>query len=579
MIAVVLVTGYSLYGGLFFAAGAVHSSLADAAGPPETDVLEDSPDRPTGPNASAFRFREANAGMDYSYRSTDQFFYEEMISNAGVFAADYNTDGWTDVLAVGGKRPVLFENANGTFEQSGALPPIEGTVDAALWIDYNVDGRPDLVVLREESPPLLLENVEESFEKRSSVFEESLSHPYGATTADYDRDGCPDLFVYQNGNWSGGLPTGFENYSAPLNDDNGHQNVLYEGTCSGFTRVESSAIRGERWTLAATFVDFNGDGRPDIHTANDFNQDIVYLNRGNGTFRQHPLGETTNRNGMASEVADVSRNGRLDVFVSNIYYPEWAAERINPNIVSKSRGNTMIVNQGDGAFTDQTEDYGVAKGGWGWAAVVADFDNDGYQDLFHATQHMTFENRRLVFQPEEIDRLQENTYYSFPAVWKRIDGDSAFARHRNRLFSRVDPEEAGFTPADGHGVASLDYDNDGDVDLVVATTDEYRVYENRVNRTSAVQVRVLGEDGSQTAAHGATVTVVAGNQTRRVQSRTDFLSQDSRLIHVGVGNRTRVDVRVVWPDGTERVFEGVPANRRITVTPSGIRETVDLSGS
>lgn len=572
VIGVVLVAGYSMFGGLVLAGSVVHQSLADDEPLPESATASDrQADVGSESGSGEFQFRTVDAGLNYSSGSTYEG-YGDAITDAGVYTADYDDDGWPDVLAIGNdtRGPVLFENADGSFEPSGALPGIERNVTAALWVDYDVDGRPDIVLLAEGSPPLLLENVGGSFEKRPSVFERSLSAPYGATTADYDRDGCPDLFVYQYGDWDEGLPKGFHNYSTQIDDDNGDPNYLYEGDCSGFTRVERTAVRGTRWTLAASFVDLDNDGWPDIHTANDFNHDIVYLNQGNGTFRQVALGERTNRNGMSSEVADVTGNGRLDVFVTNIYYPDWAAERINPMAKDKAGGNNLITSHGDGTFVMRANQYGIQAGGWGWAAVIADFDNDADEDLFQATQHLTFQGREQTFTPDELERLRDLPYYSFPAVWERSSLTS---------FDRVDAEASGFGTTDGRGVVRLDYDRDGDLDLVVATTDRYRVYENRMDRGNAVQLRVRDRNGSQTTAYGATVSVSGGEQQRRVHARTDFLSQDSRLVHIGIGNRTMVDVHVVWPDGTERTFEDVPAGQRLVVTPDGVQHRSELDGA
>lgn len=568
VVVAVLVAGYSLYGGLAVAGVAVHDSLAVGSTVP---AGSDAPDRAASgsdgaTNSGTLAFESVEVGLNYSHVSETRG-HMEMVSSAGVYVGDYDGDGWPDVLAVGGERPVLFENRNGTFEQSGALPEVDQDVRSAAFADYNLDGRPDIILLAEDSPPLLLENVGGGFERRESVFERSLDVPFGGTVADFDRDGCPDLFVYEYGDWLEEFPVGQVNYSAPLNGDNGNPDHLYWGNCSGFRHAENAGIEGDRWTLVASAVDLDGDGYPDIHAANDFNHDVVYANRGNGTFEQVVLPERTNRNGMSSEVADVTGNGNPNVFVTNIYYPDWAAERINAETKLKARGNNLVGNLGDHAYVNRGEQYGVTKGGFGWAATIADFDNDGDEDLFHTTRQMTFERRDVLFSDEELEELRGHSYYSYPAVWERADANA---------FSRVDPEDAGFEGHDGRGVARLDYDRDGDLDLVVATTGEFRVYENAADGRNAVQVRVLDENGSQTGAYGATVFVDAGDQQRRVHARSDFLSQESRLVHVGVGDAETVDVRVVWADGTERVFEDVPAARRLVVTPGGVREETAL---
>jgi hypothetical protein len=564
----VLVVGYSLYGVFFLAVGTLTEGWSTAG--TSSGSMNGAPARSTisTTNTSTdVRFDLAETGLEYTFDS-HSVGDMAMTSHAGVYAGDYDSDGWTDLLAVGGEQPVLFENEGGTFVHSGALPQIDRDLWGAVFVDYNVDGRPDIVLLAEGAPPLLLENVGGGFEKRDA-FERPLPVGFGAAVGDYNRDSCPDLFIYQYGNWTKRLPAGSDNYSVSVNEDNGNPNFLYQGTCSGFERTDTSAIRGERWTLAASFVDLNGDGRPDIHESNDMNHDVLYLNRGNGRFEQVRLPERTNRHAMSSEVTDITGDRRLDVFVTNIYYPPWAAEEIMPELDRKARGNNLLANHGEGVFVGRGEQYGIETGGWGWAAVIADLDNDGDKDLFHTTRNLTFDRRDVLIDERAQRRLARRPYYRHPVVRERINVTS---------FRRVDASKSGFAPMDGRGAASLDYDNDGDVDLVVATTSRYHVYENRGERNNAVQVRVLGRNGSQTEAYGAEVIVETDRnaQYRRVHARTDFNSQDSRRVHIGVGNATHVDVRVVWPDGTERLFGGVDVDQRLVVTPAGIERRTSL---
>jgi hypothetical protein len=256
------------------------------------------------------------------------------------------------------------------------------------------------------------------------------------------------------------------------------------------------------------------------------------------------------------------------VFVSNIYYPPAINEKINESMPVKAHGNNLLVNRGDGTFDETSREYGVTQGGWGWAAAAADFDNDGDRDLFHATRRMSFRYSNHRLSESEIRRIKLTyPFYSYPAVWER----------RGDTFVRKRPQDAGFTKTNGRGVASLDFDRDGDVDLIVANADgEYRVYENANGAGSALQVALVG-DGAATT--GARVAVTTGGETRfRVRNaKADYLSQDSRVLHVGTGNNTRATVRVAWPDGTETTVSAVRTDQRIYVSPGGVVKTVDLA--
>ena len=554
-----------MYVGFAVGVGVVHDSLLHESG---FEANSSSPGQFSEDDltdgSGNLQFEPVDVGLDYTYESTMQSYQEALISNAGVYVEDYNSNGKDDVLAIGGPEPVLFENVGGAFEATDAIPHISGFVRAAHWIDYDGSGEPDLILFVDDGPPVLLENNDGQFEKRPDEFDMSLAVPKGATSADYTGDGNLDLFVYQNGDWNDRLPAAHSNYSIPINEDNGNPDYLYRNTGDGFELVEDAGITGDRWTLAASFVDLTNNGLPDIHTANDINHDVVYLNRGDGTFEQVQLPERTNRNGMSSEVADVTGNGHLDVFVTNVYYPDWAVGTMLPGLEIHAGGNNLISPQGEDSFVMREDQFGLEAGGWGWAAVIDDFTNNGQQDIVHTTSDLEFNARDLSFTPDEVEELNAYEFFSYPVVFER-DGENSF--------EQLSAERTGFDSMDSRGMASLDYNQDGTLDLVIATTDGYQVYENQNNDHNAIFVDVRDETGSYSGAYGATITVDDGvrEQTRHVHDRQDFLTQNSRLAHVGIGSQPEADVHVVWPDGTERTFEDIEAGHRIVVTPDGIQ--------
>ena len=486
--------------------------------------------------------------------------------NNGVYVADVDNDGWEDLLAVGAERPALFRNTGGAFERTGELSGLEREDKSAAFVDY-----------------------EGSFE-RTDIGLGNFTHPLGAAVADYDGDGDRDLFVYQSGDWADERPEGYFSPNKSITDDNGNPNVLFENTGtsetsraageggdtgesgdSRFERVDAPAIADDRWSLAASFVDLTGDGRPDIHVANDYNNDTVYLNRGDGSFERIQLGGPTARNGMASEVNDVNRDGRPDVFVTNIDIPA-SRETLSPDRYERlkrflqyvihsgrTRGNTMLVNRGAGEFVDRAGAYGVREGGWGWAASVTDLDNDGDRDLLHTTQTVVALN-------------QSDPVFTLPMVWER-GADN---------FTRLDASDRGLAEQDGRGMVTVDYDRDGDRDVIIANYHgPYAVYENTVRSpdteegagasvpASAVQFEIVDENGAVAIGANATVTVDGRETAVWQHSRTDFVSQESAVTHVGLGDAEGATVDVTWPDGTERTVD-LDADRRYRVGPDGV---------
>jgi hypothetical protein len=526
--------------------------------------------QPLGSDAATegIRFENAteSAGIDYHATGTGSG-----NGNSGVYATDIDNDGWTDLLIIGGESPALFVNRGGEFERRAAFPNVTADVKSAAVVDYDGDGWDDIVFFRVEDEPVVLHNEGGEF-ARTDIGLGNLTYPLGATAGDYDGDGDSDLFVYQSGRWAEHKPAGYSNVSEQVGDDNGNPNVLYENTGEGFERVTDTGIDGRHWSLAASFVDLTGDGNPDIHVANDYNNDTLYVNQGDGSFERRTLGPATDRNGMSSEVGFVTDDDRADLFVTNIYVPmNTAREALSEEefaIVSdfvyyrlgkRAKGNSLLVSRANGTLDDQAAALGVQEGGWGWAASFADFDNDGDQDLFHTTQ--TF-----------VRIHDDDPVWPLPMVFER-DGEG---------FERRDAADVGFAETDGRGTAVLDYDRDGDLDLVVAQYDGgFRLYENvggdpvaEGDRdgagTNALQLRLKSsEDGP---ALGARVTVTVDGETthRVVNARSDFRSQDTRMVHLGLGDATAVEeVRITWADGSERVLTDVPANRTVTVTRGG----------
>jgi hypothetical protein len=553
----------------------VIASWATGAVPPASPTLDDA----TTPNATGGGFApgsfanvSASAGLHYATDSN-------RMENGGTFVADYDGDGWPDLLLTGGDGPVLYHNDNGTFAPSGALPDVSGRVKTALFFDYDADGDPDLLLLRRYDTPVLLANEGGSFAVRDAGFDQATAVPKSASAADYDGDGCLDVFVAQNADWANTTPRTAAADPGPVGadvsgaEDNGNPNYLFAGDCGSFEVVnEAAGISGTSWSLATSFVDLTGDGHPDVHVANDFNEDVIYVNRGNGTFRRHVLGEATDRNAMASEIADVDGDGRLDIFVTNIFLPKRFRQQAK-RVSGQGLGNNLLVNRGNGTFVDRAGAYNVTVGGWGWAAVLGDLDNDGDRDLFHGimTQALSMGMRNALrregIDPDRYVRAHPDLMY--PRIWERT-GEAFAKRNASRL---------GFGRKDGTGVAALDFDRDGDLDLAMAPPDGgVALYENRMRTGRSLAIR-LERPGLVT---GARVYVTAGdrNWSRVRNARADFLSQDSRTLHVGLGDARTVDrVRVVWPDGTTTTVRDVPTDRSLVLTPDGVARSRPLNRS
>ncbi len=496
------------------------------------------------------KFREVSLERGINYSTYNDRY---LPGNSGLYVTDFNRDSWPDFLALGGERPVLYQNKEGVFNESGVLQGIGGgdSFKSAVFFDYDNDGWEDLYLLSETGESLFLENSEGEFHVKEVGLQEDFRVPMGASAADYDGDGCLDVFVIQNGDWERTDPTGMEQTFVEDDLDNGNPNILFEGGCSEFTRVRKTGIEGEHWSLAASFVDLNNDTLPDIHVANDFGEDVLYVNSldsGSGpSFRRNELGFWTNRNGMSSEVEDLNRDFLPDILVTNLYKSEeYRENRLKSDSPNKYRfeGNNLLINTGDFAnevkFREEAEKYNLKRGKWGWAAILADFNNDGMSDVFHSTGRS---------HPVRLEEINLTT----PVFG--IRKEDGFKR-RDDLFEAID----------GRGAVKLDFDRDGDLDILLADHQgRHRLYENRLEGGNWIQIRVRPDDKP---ALGTKVYLTANGITRlKIQnSKFDFLSQDSRYLHFGLGSAQNVDeIRIVNPYGDKKILRDVEANQRLSI--------------
>jgi len=455
----------------------------------------------------------------------------------GVAAGDYDGDGFVDLYAVHGDTGanLLFHNnGDGTFDDvaSAAGVAAPGTLGSGpVFADYDGDGRLDLLVLGIEttSPKLFHNRGDGTFEDVTAasglaVTENSLSASWG----DYDRDGDLDLFI--------------THWGTVLSDVGPTQSLWRNNGDGTFTDVSdvtgiSDGIRARArvsfdYTFTANFADINNDGWPDLLISSDFGTSMVFLNQQNGGFAHvTDPAVITDQNGMGGSVADYDGDGNLDWFVTSIW-----------NTTSGKTGNRLYRGHGDGTFTDVTSTAGVAIGYWGWGCTFADLNNDGNVDIYHVNGFGAGSND--------------------PARLFVSNGDGTFTEQATA--KGVDDRGS------GRGVVAFDFDHDGDLDLFVANNSgASRFYRNDGgNAQHWLDVRLRGLPPNTEGIGARVFATTAGHvQFRELRAGSNFESQDPAIAHFGLGAATSVDtLRVVWPDGAERVLTNVSANQLLSVT-------------
>jgi enediyne biosynthesis protein E4 len=497
-------------------------------------------------SASAWQFTDvtAAAGVGVTHRWYDAEALEQVgLVATGVAAGDFDGDGFVDLYVVGGDAGSnhLFQNrGDGTFadvsDTAGVALPASRS-SGPVFADVDGDGRLDLLVPGVAGTPATLfrNQGDGTFADvtTGSGLESVVGDTISAAFGDFDRDGDLDLFLTH---W--GTPAGASSSQHLWRNDGGFH----------FTDVSVAAGVTAAWsgpldlTFTPNFVDANEDGWPDLLVASDFGTTRVLLNRGDGTFRNATdPAVITDENGMGAAIGDWDGDGHVDWFVSSIWDPNGVAEGN-----WGTTGNRFYRGHGDGTFEDATDAVGVRQGFWGWGSTFADFDNDGWLDLFHVNG---WSDRRAVEFQSDPARLF-------------VGGTTGIAAERSAALGLDDR-------GDGRGVVAFDYDRDGDLDLFVANNQQpSRLWRNDSDAGAHFLTVKLQGVPPNSEGIGATVEIRAGGRTQRrlVRAGSNFVSQDPAEAHFGLGTAATVDeVHVEWPDGTISRRGSLAADRFVTI--------------
>jgi hypothetical protein len=503
-------------------------------------------------------------------------------TGCGVAFYDYDNDDWLDIFLVNGTRLEGFpagqeptshlfkNNRDGTFTDVTAKAGLihSGWGQGVCIGDYDNDGNDDLFVTYFGKNVLYHNNGDGTFtdvSEKAGVAGTKTRWATGCAFVDYDRDGRLDLFVANY--------IDLDLATAPVPESgpclyksvmvacgppglNGGKNILYHNNGDGtFTDVsEASGILQANGTygLGVLTADLDNDGWPDIYVANDSTPSALYQNKRNGKFIDVGMdagcvlsADGKPQAGMGIAAADIDLDGNLDILKTNF------------------AGDTpsLYRNLGNWSFEDTTfaSGLGMHTQYLGWGCGFLDMENDGWPDILICNGHV---------YPEVEQLKTEAGYAQRKLLYKNL---------RNGRFEDVSMQVGvGIsTPAAARGCAFGDFDNDGDVDIVVNTVNGPPQL-LRCDMTSGnnwIKVKVIGTKSNRSGigARIKCVTSVPGEtkshaQIDEVRSGGSYISQNDLRIHFGIGKAAKVDlVEIRWPNGQLESLKDVKANQLIVV--------------
>ena len=532
--------------------------------PRRSDPLRD-PGHPLPAGAPPPRFtdvtREAGlAGFRTFHGPRSSQLPEDM--GSGAAWGDFDNDGFDDLFLVGvgaalnapaaqRAASVLYHNkGDGTFEKVAGFPDLHIIGMAAAWADYDNDGWLDLIVTGYDT--LLLFHNEHGRLVRDRHFPSMKGFWTGASWGDYDRDGHLDLYIcgyvryavdperQKASTQQFGLEVPYTLNPASFE---GERNLLFHNNGDGtFTEVakQLGVDNPDGRSLGALWHDFDGDGWLDLYVANDVSENKLYLNR-HGKFIDagHSAWIAEYRGSMGLAAGDFDRDGDDDLFISHWVAQQFALYQCLTAEKREARQPFEL------HYTDVAEISGIGQVSLqkiGWGAAFIDFDSDGWLDLAVANGS-TFETK------EDVRRLVPMSSFLF---WN--DG--------KKFFHELSPWNRSFASEHAsRGLAVADYDNDGAMDILIVDHGEgVRLLRNDVPHGNWLEFRL--HDRHRRAGDGALVIAHAGNQNLRwTVTSGSYLSQNTRRVHFGLGRATKVDrVEVHWLGGKTQTWSDIRAN-------------------
>ncbi len=565
------------------------------------DVIE----TPTsGPRFAAIDNKAA--GIDFNNQLTyDQEFniytYRNFYNGGGVAIGDVNQDGWFDIYFTGNRvsNKLYLNNGDFTFEditESAGVGGERSWSTGVCMADVNGDTFIDIYVCNSgdiegdnKQNELFINNGDNTFTEMAEAY--GLADQGYSTHAaffDYDKDGDLDMYLLNNSYQAIGSFNQKKNQRSVRDQVGGDK--FFKNVNGKFIDIsEEAGIYGSLigFGLGVTVGDMNNDSWQDIYVSNDFfERDYIYTNNGDGTFTENLEEQMRSISGasMGADIADINNDGQLDIFVTEMLpdtekriktataFEGWGRYQLNlsKGYYHQFTRNMLHLNNGDETYSEVGRLADVEATDWSWGSLMADYDNDGFKDIFIANgiykdlmnqdyiNYIANENTKDGIDLQQlIDAIPSNPVPNY-----------LFQNNGKLQFENISEAAGIATPSFSNGAAYGDLDNDGDLDLIINNVNMPPfIYQNKSSGNNFIKLNLQGK-GKNTEAVGSKVEIYIGDQKmmqEQMPIRGFQSSVDSRL-NFGIGHHDLIDSIVIsWPDNRLTKFTNVEANQLIVV--------------
>ena len=527
--------------------------------------------------------------------------YRNFYNGGGVGIGDFNNDGLDDIVLTSNLEAnrIYLNLGNLKFEDitiSSGISGHEGWSTGVSLVDINADGFLDIYISNSgdtqgenRKNELFINNGDLTFiDKAAEYGLDNAGYSTHASFFDYDLDGDLDCYLLNNSFRDPKKISTFKN-TREIDDPLGGDRLMrndngYFKDVSKEAGIYTSTIG---FGLGVSVSDINGDYWPDIYISNDFwERDYLYINQGNGTFSEElpQRIDICSVSSMGADIGDLNNDGAPDIFTTDMLaadnYRLKAMTMFDPVYIEdlKYRSsfhyqilqNCLQINNGEGQFQEIASMSGVSATDWSWGALIFDFENDGWSDIYVCNgvynDIMDLDFVDFIDDKDMVKKVvEEKGRYDFRDFLPYLPSNPlynyAFVNQRNKQFKNK-AQELGFTDAEfSNGAAYGDLDNDGDLDLVINNVNmPASIYENSasLNDNHYIKVNLQDFSSENTFAIGATVKVVTSSGevfTQQHYLNRGFQSSVAPGLFFGLGLSTSVSqIEVVWPDQTVEIL-------------------------